>query len=109
MGRPGTTNWPESLVVNVRTVPVLSCKRVTSALGTAAPEGSVTVPTTVASWAAAKYGKTRTTNNKRTKRYDQLTVNAARNIFEQYCILHPLPIVWRSMGRNNPLTVNVNG
>src|SRR5215475_13382586 len=102
MGRLAATNCPLSLEVNVRTVPVLSCKMVTSALGTAAPEGSVTVPTMVASWAAAKCGKTRTATNKSTKRNDQAAVNAARYDFEQYCILHPLPIVWSSMGRNNP-------
>src|SRR6185437_12691177 len=46
----GSTYWPASLVVIVRTTPVSVFVTVTLALPITAPEGSVTVPRIVASW-----------------------------------------------------------
>src|SRR6185312_5729940 len=53
MARSGATYCPESLVVNVETRPVSMLVIVMVTLGSTEPDGSVTVPTIVASWANA--------------------------------------------------------
>src|SRR6266516_1875314 len=53
MRRLGTTYCPTSLLVAWLTSPVSVSVIVMETLGTAAPDGSVTVPTSVASWANA--------------------------------------------------------
>src|SRR6185369_17638526 len=50
----GSTNWPDSLVVIVREAAVSTLVTVTFAPGIAEPDGSVMVPTTVASCAKAR-------------------------------------------------------
>src|SRR5579864_1198000 len=51
MCRSGATYWPSELLGRVLSTPVSLLVMVTVALGTAAPDGSVTVPTMVASCA----------------------------------------------------------
>src|SRR5258708_25237854 len=53
MRRLGTTYWPTSLLVAWLASPVSVFVMVIETLGIAAPDGSVTVPTSVASWANA--------------------------------------------------------
>src|SRR5579864_3372251 len=54
MCRLGAAYWPSLLVFTVRASPVSVLVTVMETLGTAAPVGSVTVPTMVASWANAE-------------------------------------------------------
>src|SRR5579863_7905517 len=53
MVREGITNWPSPLLGKLRATPVSVFVTVMVTLGTAAPLGSVTVPTMVASCAKA--------------------------------------------------------
>src|SRR3974390_967496 len=109
IGRLAATNCPASLVFNVRTVPVLSCKTVTSAFGTAAPVGSVTVPTIVPSWAEARHGNSKTTKTRITQRNGQPTVSAVLKHFEHNCISTPPAHCVDFNGTTRVKTVNVNG
>src|SRR5437667_6901998 len=83
MRRLGTTYCPTSLLVAWLTSPVSVSVIVMETLGTAAPDGSVTVPTSVASWANA-WNVPANTNAQITISQRRLRLLAARIEFSAY-------------------------
>src|SRR6266536_3038195 len=83
MRRLGTTYCPTSLLLAWLTSPVSVFVMVMETLGTAAPDGSVTVPTSVASWANA-WNVAANTNAQITVSQRRLWLLAARIEFSAY-------------------------
>src|ERR1022692_3318478 len=77
MGRSGATYWPASLLVTLRVMPVSLLVILMATLGMTDPEGSVTVPTTVASWPKAE-SEAPATSTARIRRERRLRCFAAR-------------------------------
>src|SRR5579871_1517225 len=108
----GATYWPSLLVDRVRATPVSVFVRVMEAFGTAAPDGSVIVPTMVASCAQAEAAKTRNRVMTRTWRYEAQRFKAALRLpanWDERDFMDEPPINYgEHQGRSFPESVNVN-
>src|SRR6266496_783599 len=84
MGRFEIRNWPPSSDFTLRVMPVAVLVAVTDALGTTDPDGSVTVPTMVASCANAHRDNAKNSVLKTAIRWNRWSLQACRMVLAHF-------------------------